>query len=475
MDGTGPPITREHDDVARSPLSSMRHKRPLSSLLPNSGAPSSSASPNKAHHPSVQGTGGDTSVVNITPTSLQGGLAEAPNTTAAATNTASPSTTTPWDLSLREGLDFCRDGDALLRQIYQRIEATCQQLVDAALLPSSSSSASSGDKGDETTPASGSSGVGKGEAKLMEHQNLLKEEIDDCLAQIQELRRLLLSTLSLIKSNPIFKDTAKEADGGPRGEAVMKAMKLFRLDSTAGEILPYLKHLQNSLKELQQQEEQTAEKTEEVKQRINLKLKEVESVKFCLEKTKDEFRQARLDLTREELEKIPAKERLQLLETKRENLDRELRSLAAFSPLFIVERAAKYITLQYRPDGSSIDYEISIEGLDLSFAQGSSRLSRFFSVHIQPPNDRVRRLLESGIGELLQKLSSQQHPNQGREHAKGRQTGDGGVEAAGDKVVEYIAAILIKTLSASFTTPSTAPRYLPLVRASPSLAAIQTN
>lgn len=80
----------------------------------------------------------------------------------------------------------------------------------------------------------------------------------------------------------------------------------------------------------------------------------------------------------------------------------------------------------------------------MSFAQGSSRLSRFFSVHIQPPNDRVRRLLESGIGELLQKLSSQQHPNQGREHAKGRQTGDGGVEAAGDKVVEYIAAILIK-------------------------------
>lgn len=44
------------------------------------------------------------------------------------------------------------------------------------------------------------------------------------------------------------------------------------------EIIPYLKHLQNSLEELQQQQEQTTEKAEEVKQRINLKLKERESV-----------------------------------------------------------------------------------------------------------------------------------------------------------------------------------------------------
>ncbi|CDJ35550.1 non-muscle myosin heavy chain, putative [Eimeria mitis] len=108
---------------------------------------------------------------------------------------------------------------------------------------------------------------------------------------------------------------------------------------------------------------------------------------------------------------------------RRETLDRELRSLAAFSPLFIVERAAKYITLQYRPEGSSIDYEISIEGLDLSFAQGGSRLSRCFSVHVQPPNDRVRRLLESGIGDLLQQLSTKQASvHHVREHAGVRQT-----------------------------------------------------
>lgn len=39
-------------------------------------------------------------------------------------------------------------------------------------------------------------------------------------------------------------------------------------------------------------------------------------VRFRLEKTQDEFRLARIDLTREELEKIPASERMQLLESK---------------------------------------------------------------------------------------------------------------------------------------------------------------
>ena len=119
-----------------------------------------------------------------------------------------------------------------------------------------------------------------------------------------------------------------------------------------------------------------------------------------------------------------------------------------------------------QPEGSPIDYEISIEGLDLSFAQGSSRLSRFFSVHVQPPNDRVRRLLESGIGELLQKLSAKKHmpqqQQQTREQTRGRQTTDGSVEAAGDKVVEYIAAILIKVSLKLISYPFATPKIIRL-------------
>ncbi|CDI76168.1 non-muscle myosin heavy chain, putative [Eimeria praecox] len=517
MDASGFPTRTDFDENGKSPSSRLRHKRPLSSILPSAPTSSARTSPRVTHHRSRGENEGTTNVVNFSSVACPA-PAEAATATIAPTNSSS-SSSAPWGLSLSEGLDFCRDGAALLRQLYQRIEATGQQLGAATSLPTFDAN---GDvKGDGVRNAEGGCGEEKGEGRLVEHQQLLKEEIDDCLVQIQELRRLLLFALSLIKSNPVLEDTANEADGGPRGEAVLKAMKLFRLDSTAGEnlcaeplasslvgvlsgvrrfmsalasrihtlensaavwlthgseIIPYLKHLQNSLKELQQQEEETTGRAEEVKQRINLKVKEKESVHFCLEKTKDEFRQARLDLTREELEKIPAKERMTLLETKRETLDRELRSLAAFSPLFIVERAAKYITLQYRPEGSSIDYEISIEGLDLSFAQGGSRLSRFFSVHVQPPNDRVRRLLESGIGELLQKLSTKQAPaQQVREQARGYQTAEGSAEAAGDKVVEYIAAILIKTLSSSFTTPNTAPLYLSVTRACPSREAVQTN
>ncbi|CDJ51081.1 non-muscle myosin heavy chain, putative [Eimeria brunetti] len=435
MDTAGLPTRTGFDEGSKSPLSRLRHKRPLSCILHSVGPSSSRTSPTAAQQRTQDVTGEKTNAMSLhlsAATNPAATAAEAPAAAAAGTNSSS-SFSAPWDLSLSEGLDFCRDGDALLRQLHQRIDEMGQQLAAAASL--AASGASSEGTEDSARIAHSTSGE-KGEEKLMEHQQLLKDEIDDCLHQIHAAVWL----------------------------------------THGGEILPYLKHLQNSLKELQQQEEETAERTKEVKERIKLKMAEKESVKFCLEKTKDEFRQARLDLTREELEKIPAKERMQLLETKRETLDRELRSLAAFSPLFIVERAAKYITLQYRPEGSSIDYEISIEGLDLSFAEGRSRLSRFFSVHVQPPNDRVRRLLESGIGELLQKLSTKQTAaHQAREQARGRQAGEPSVEAAGDKVVEYIAAILIKTLSSSFTTPSTPPRYLPLISGRPSAGAIQTN
>ncbi|OEH80145.1 non-muscle myosin heavy [Cyclospora cayetanensis] len=346
----------------------------------------------------------------------------------------------------------------------------------------------------------------------MAQQLLLDEEIDECLKEIKELRRLLMAVISTTKGDPLLSgevvggsaQISGDLADGLKSEGVFTTMRVFRLDQLSGEIaeppasamagvlrgtkrvvaaladrihsiensasvwlthgaevLPYLQHLQQSLEDLQRQEQQTAQKTNEVMARVAQKRQQEEVVRFRLEKTQDEFRLARLDLTREELEKISGKERMQLLESRQEALDRELKSLAAFSPLFIVERAAKYIALQYRPEQSSVDHEICIEGLDLSFTRGATRISPFFSVHVQPPNDRVRLLLESGIRELLQKLST----NQGALQRRGRGAEDlnfRGVDAADDIVVEHIAAVLIKTLSSSFSTTNVPPRYLPL-------------
>lgn len=96
-----------------------------------------------------------------------------------------------------------------------------------------------------------------------------------------------------------------------------------------------------------------------------------------------------------------------------------------------------------QPENSSIDHEISVEGLDLSFTRGTTRISPFFSVAVQPPNSRVRLLLERGIASLLRQLSASpaafqmQGPGlEGQEHRT--------IHAADDVVVEYIAAVLIK-------------------------------
>ncbi|XP_026193644.1 uncharacterized protein LOC34619367 [Cyclospora cayetanensis] len=414
--------------------------------------------------------------------------------------------TTPWDLGVTEGLDFCRDGEALLQQLKQRIHATGQQLAAAA---AAAKGASAREKGGGEGDASEREG---GAQIKMAQQLLLDEEIDECLKEIKELRRLLMAVISTTKGDPLLSgevvggsaQISGDLADGLKSEGVFTTMRVFRLDQLSGEIaeppasamagvlrgtkrvvaaladrihsiensasvwlthgaevLPYLQHLQQSLEDLQRQEQQTAQKTNEVMARVAQKRQQEEVVRFRLEKTQDEFRLARLDLTREELEKISGKERMQLLESRQEALDRELKSLAAFSPLFIVERAAKYIALQYRPEQSSVDHEICIEGLDLSFTRGATRISPFFSVHVQPPNDRVRLLLESGIRELLQKLST----NQGALQRRGRGAEDlnfRGVDAADDIVVEHIAAVLIKTLSSSFSTTNVPPRYLPL-------------
>ncbi|CDJ39190.1 non-muscle myosin heavy chain, putative [Eimeria tenella] len=412
----------------------------------------------------------------------------------AAAATAAAAAAAPWDSCLSESLDFCRDAASLLQQLQQRVRSTGEQLAAAAAAaPSAAAAAEEG---------------GNGRKKQTEQQLLLEEEINECLERVQEFRCLMLAVLAAVNSNPIFNNVEKEPVGGALKEATDKAMKIFKLKETAdeeakplassllgvinsskkfmsvlasrihtlensaavwlthgAEILPYLLQLQQTFAALQQQQKEAKAKEEEVKKRIRIKELQKQEVKFRLEKTKEEFRLARLDLTREELEKISKSERMQILENKQEVLDRELRSLAAFSPLFIVERAAKYITLQYRPEGSAVDYEISIEGLDLSFRRGCSRLSSFFSVHFSPPNPRASLLLEKAIADLLRLLQQLAPPQlcpqpaaAAAAAAPAAAAAETAKHAAPDVLLEYLAGVLIKTLSSCFSTPSPAPR-----------------
>lgn len=112
-----------------------------------------------------------------------------------------------------------------------------------------------------------------------------------------------------------------------------------------------------------------------------------------------------------------------------------------------------------QPENSAVDYEISLEGLDLSFSRGVTRISPFFAVHVQPPDSRVRLLLEGGIGDLLQRLSTKstsvEVPEQQEQEREGElEKREGGMHAADDVVVEYIAAILIKVRFDSFASTS---------------------
>ncbi|KAL8271924.1 hypothetical protein Esti_004048 [Eimeria stiedai] len=513
-------------DEGSTPRGLLRYKRNLSEAFPASSAASRpppllpeaaerllSGPPREpTYTPRIRRAGADSISISAA-ASMKDSAATATAPAAAAPPPVAASAGTPWGSGVSEALDFCRDGEALLTQLQQRIRETGQQLAAAAAAAELS----------EHEGLARPNEPAETERKT-EQQVLLEREVEECLTQLGALRRLLFAVTTAVNRSSLFSasddtasaTTAREEAGGPGGEAAAKVMRLFKLNQLVeaeaaapssavvgvlrgikrvvsalaewihdvensasvwlthgGEVLPYLQHLQQSLKELKEQQEQTAQKRTEVTARLEQRRQQVDAVRFRLEKTQDEFRLARLDLTREELEKIPGAERMQLLESRqaREALDRELRSLAAFSPLFIVERAAKYITLQYRPENSSVDHEISIEGLDLSFTRGVTRISPFFSVHVQPPNNKVRLLLERGIGELLQELSTDQASAQTRmSEADGQ--GRIGIHAADDVVVEYIAAILIKTLSSSFTTPSMPPRFKHVEKIS--LQAIET-
>ncbi|KAL8455757.1 hypothetical protein Emag_000331 [Eimeria magna] len=534
--------TAAQPEEGSTPVGFLRYKRNLSEAFPASSAASRPPPPEQhseaderlltgpprqpASIPRLRGAGAETVSISAavsTRDMVATASARAP-APATASVAASASAGTPWGSGVSEALDFCRDGEALLTQLQQRIRETGRQLAAAAAAAELS----------EHEGLARPNNPAETERKT-EQQVLLEREVEECFVQLAALRRLLSAVTAAVNRSSLLSasdetaraTTAQEEIGDPRGEAASKVMRLFKLNqfveaeavapasavtgvlrgikrvvsalaewihnvensasvwlTHGGEVLPYLQHLQQSLNELKEQQEQTAHKRREVTARLEQRRQQVDAVRFRLEKTQEEFRLARLDLTREELEKISGAERMQLLESRhvphssrnrdlhrREALDRELKSLAAFSPLFIVERAAKYITLQYRPENSSVDHEISIEGLDLSFTRGVTRISPFFSVHVQPPNNRVRLLLERGIRELLQKLSTDQASARTR-MSEAEDQGRIGIQAADDVVVEHIAAILIKTLSSSFTTPSMPPRFKYVERIS--LQAIET-
>ncbi|KAL8433136.1 hypothetical protein ACSSS7_004113 [Eimeria intestinalis] len=307
-----------------------------------------------AFTPRLRGAGADTVSISAAASMREAAAAATAPAAAQATVAASASTGTPWGSGVSEALDFCRDGEALLTQLQQRIRETGQRLAAAVAAAelSNDQGAARPDKPAEK------------ETKT-EHQMLLEREVEECLAQLRALRHLLFAVTAAINRSPLLSasgettnaPTAREEAGDPRGEAAFKVMKLFKLNELVeaapaaaavagvlrgikrvvsalaewihnvensasvwlthgGEVLPYLQHLQQSLNELKEQQEQTAQKRTEVTKRLEQRRQQVDAVRFRLEKTQDEFRLARLDLTREELEKIPGAERMQLLESR---------------------------------------------------------------------------------------------------------------------------------------------------------------
>lgn len=91
--------------------------------------------------------------------------------------TAGASPASPWRLGLAEGLDFCRDGETLLQQLRQRIRTTGEQLSTAG-------AAAEGGREKEREGEAGA-GTGKGDSgRKSEQQELLEEEINECLTEI---------------------------------------------------------------------------------------------------------------------------------------------------------------------------------------------------------------------------------------------------------------------------------------------------
>ncbi|KEP62929.1 UNVERIFIED_CONTAM: hypothetical protein HHA_310730 [Hammondia hammondi] len=150
------------------------------------------------------------------------------------------------------------------------------------------------------------------------------------------------------------------------------------------------------------------EKIEEEKRALELQLKQAEryadQVESRLNEKRHQFLMAIEDWTTERLDRLTKEERTQRLNLRIDALERQVRGLAAFSPLFIVERTSKYVTLQYKPLGSQTDYEISIEGLELSLEAQQPhayKISSFFSVRVTPQLAWLETRLDTAIREYL--------------------------------------------------------------------------
>ncbi|KFH02308.1 putative non-muscle myosin heavy chain [Toxoplasma gondii VAND] len=150
------------------------------------------------------------------------------------------------------------------------------------------------------------------------------------------------------------------------------------------------------------------EKIEEEKRALELQLKQAgryaDQVESRLNEKRHQFLMAIEDWTTERLDQLTKEERTQRLNLRIDALERQVRGLAAFSPLFIVERTSKYVTLQYKPLGSQTDYEISIEGLELSLEAQQPhayKISSFFSVRVTPQLAWLETRLDTAIREYL--------------------------------------------------------------------------
>ncbi|CBZ55053.1 putative non-muscle myosin heavy chain [Neospora caninum Liverpool] len=176
--------------------------------------------------------------------------------------------------------------------------------------------------------------------------------------------------------------------------------------------------------------------------RLNKAGRDADQVASRLNEKRQQFLLAIEDWTTERLDQLTKEERTQRLTLRIDALERQVRGLAAFSPLFIVERTPKYVTLQYKPLGSKTDYEISIEGLELSLdAQEphAYKISSFFSVRVTPQLVWLEERLQAAIRDYFSTACTLAHSESLRSaaHAEAGQGGffsglEFGGEARGD-------------------------------------------
>ncbi|PHJ25286.1 non-muscle myosin heavy [Cystoisospora suis] len=188
------------------------------------------------------------------------------------------------------------------------------------------------------------------------------------------------------------------------------------------EVAPYVKKGMTWERQIDQKLHAQQKEIQALQERLQVTKKTADQVASRLKQKRQQFLLAIQDWTTEKsLHQLNKADRMRQLNTRIDALDRQIRGLAAFSPLFIVERTPKYVTLQYKPMGCTTDYEISIEGLELSLEAQEPhayKISSFFSVRVTPQLTWLEERLERAIRNYFSTICTLQQPGLTSENSK---------------------------------------------------------